>query len=385
MAAQTPDGAWFPDLCRLPRLLAMLGLAELAVMVVWLVPNGMRDWSATAFASASGYALWLGLSISVLLCVSRRWLSSLPIVSGAVLALAISSIVAAAVATIVHGLFIGVDAGREWPSAWRFTWGSAAVAGLLTGLALRYFYAVDRWQAQVRAKARAEIEALQARIRPHFLFNSMNTIAGLVRVDPEVAERAVLDLSDLFRAALGADQSDSTLRQEVDLAERYLAIEQLRLGERLKVAWHTREPLPWAMTMPRLVLQPILENAVLHGISRLQQGGVIDITLRIDQGGLVIRVANPSLAPKPGDPQGAGHALRNVGLRLSYAFGPSVRMSSGWNDDSYVSEMRLPLDDLDARQSVADGPGGPARGTPHARPANPTAHPVEGQAWPPRG
>ena len=124
----------------------------------------------------------------------------------------------------------------------------------------------------MRASARAEADALQARIKPHFLFNSMNTIAGLVRRDPAVAERAVLDLSDLFRAALGAGEGESSLAEEVELAERYLSIEALRLGERLQVRWRRAEPLPWTLPLPRLVLQPLVENAVLHGISRLPAG-----------------------------------------------------------------------------------------------------------------
>ena len=127
------------------------------------------------------------------------------------------------------------------------------MVALITALALRYFYVIDRWQAQVGAQARAEADALQARIRPHFLFNSMNMIASLLRRDPEVAERAVLDLSDLFRAALGAGEGNSSLAEEVRLAERYLAIEQLRLGDRLQVVWRKQEPLPWALPMPRLI------------------------------------------------------------------------------------------------------------------------------------
>lgn len=156
------------------------------------------------------------------------------------------------------------DAAGDGTGFWRFVGGSAAVEALITALALRYFYVIDRWEAQVGAHARAEVDALQARIRPHFLFNSMNMIASLLRRDPEVAERAVLDLSDLFRAALGAGEGNSTLTEEVQLAERYLDIEQLRLGERLQVEWHKTEPLPWALAMPRLMLQPLLENAVLH-------------------------------------------------------------------------------------------------------------------------
>src|SRR5690606_41623596 len=125
----------------------------------------------------------------------------------------------------------------------------------------------------VRASARAQADALQARIRPHFLFNSLNAIVGLVRRDPVVAEQALLDLSDLFRAALGAGESDSSLREEVELAERYLAIEGLRLGERLKVEGQREEPLPWDAPLPRLALQPLVQNAELHGVARSQQGG----------------------------------------------------------------------------------------------------------------
>lgn len=345
MGVPRTDDPWLPDLCRLPRLAAMLGLAELSVVVVALAPGGAQGWDAGAFLNASGYALWLGLSVSVLLCVSRRWLSRLPMRMGALLAVALAAAVAMAASAIVHTLFVSVGAqGELLPGAWRFVGGSATVVALLTALALRYFYVIDRWQAQVGAHARAEADALQARIRPHFLFNSMNMIAGLLRRDPVVAERAVLDLSDLFRAALGAGEGDSTLAEEVRLGERYLAIEQLRLGERLQVQWRKQDDLPWTLPMPRLVLQPLLENAVLHGISRLQQGGTIDIVLEVVGGNLRIDLRNPSLPPEAQGVHGAGHAQRSIEHRLGYAFGPRARMASGWRDGYYHCEIVLPLE-----------------------------------------
>jgi two-component system sensor histidine kinase AlgZ len=216
------------------------------------------------------------------------------------------------------------------------------VAALITAVVLRYLYAVDGWQAQVRASARAEADALQARIKPHFLFNSMNTIAGLVRRDPALAERAVLDLSDLFRAALGVGDSDSSLAEEVELAERYLAIEALRLGPRLQVAWHKAEPLPWSLPLPRLVLQPLVENAVLHGISRLPQGGTVEIELRQDGELLRIAVRNPSPPPRDPDGRGAQHAQRSIGHRLAYAFGPRARMAAAWEAGYYRCELSVP-------------------------------------------
>lgn len=344
---------WLPDLCRLPRMGAMLGLAELAVVVVALVPDASRDWELRQFLSASGYALWLALSVSVLLCVSRRALSNLPQRQGALLAVLLATLVAAVAAGIVHALFASVgaageDATSDGTGFWRFVGGSAAVVALITALALRYFYVIDRWEAQVGAHARAEVDALQARIRPHFLFNSMNMIASLLRRDPEVAERAVLDLSDLFRAALGAGEGNSTLAEEVQLAERYLDIEQLRLGDRLQVEWHKPEPLPWQLAMPRLMLQPLLENAVLHGVSRLPQGGTIRIELQASDERLRIVVANPSLPPPEADARnpgvhGAGHAQRSIAHRIGYAFGPRAKMASAWREGYYRCELDLPL------------------------------------------
>ncbi|MCD9045375.1 sensor histidine kinase [Luteimonas sp. MHLX1A] len=340
---------WLPDLCRLRRLGALLGLAQLVVVVVALVPDGSRSWSLPQFLTISGYALWLALAVGVLLCVSRRALSRLPPRSGALAAVALAAGVAWLAAAVVHGLYASVGATGEWPGFWRFTIGSAAVTSLIAALALRYFYVIDGWQAQVQANARAEADALQARIRPHFLFNSMNMIATLLRRDPLVAERAVLDLSDLFRAALVAGEGQATLAEEVELSERYLAIEQLRLGERLQVAWTRTEPLPWTLPMPRLVLQPLLENAVLHGISRLPAGGTVAIVLRVDGDRLHISVRNPSLPPQQQLTRGAGHAQRSIGHRLAWAFGKRARMTSGWAEGYYVCTLDLPLGSEGAR------------------------------------
>jgi len=353
--AQSADGIWLPDLCRLPRLLAMLGLAQVTVVLVMLVPIATPPWDAGGFVSASGYALWLALSVSVLLCAGRRALSRLPMRFGAAAALALAMVVALVAAAIVHGLFSSIAADPALPGFGRFVGGSAAAVGLLTAIALRYFYVIDRWQAQVGAQARAEADALQARIRPHFLFNSMNMIATLLRRDPVVAERAVLDLSDLFRAALGAGEGTSTLADEVALAEQYLSIEQLRLGDRLQVHWTRDAALPWAMPMPRLVLQPLLENAVLHGISRLPEGGRIEVTLDARDGMLDIAIANPSLPPVDAPAQGAGHAQGSIAHRLGYAFGPRASMRYGWNEGRYACTIRVPVPDGEVLREGSNG------------------------------
>lgn len=345
---------WLPDLCRLPRLATMFGVAELAVLVVALAPDGGQEWSLVRFVSASGFALWLALTVSVLLCAVRPGLSRLSRPVGGGLAIALSAAVAALGAAMLHAIdsALGYGLVPRGVGMLRFAAGSAAIAALIVAVVLRYLYAVDRWQAQVQASARAQADALQARIRPHFLFNSMNTIAGVLRRDPAVAERAVLDLSDLFRAALGAGEGDSTLEEEVGLAERYLAIEQLRLGSRLAVEWDRVEPLPWDLPLPRLLLQPLVENAVLHGISRLPAGGTVQVGLAASGGELRVWVRNPAPTPpatglparRGGD--GAGHAQRNIGHRLAFAY-PGADMAAGWDggdgESYYRVELRVPL------------------------------------------
>src|SRR5690606_5465417 len=162
---------------------------------------------------------------------------------------------------LLHEIDTGIGLHLTMPREYQavFVGGVAALAAIITAAALRYFYVQQQWAEQVQAKADAEVRALQARIRPHFLFNSMNSIASLVRRDPATAERAIEDLSDLFRAALGAGQGPATLDEEIILAERFLAIEKLRLGDRLKVDWQREDDLPLTLSMPRLILQPLVE------------------------------------------------------------------------------------------------------------------------------
>lgn len=166
-------------------------------------------------------------------------------------------------------------------------------------------------QLAVRAK-QAELAALQARVRPHFLFNTLNTGAALVHHRPDEAEHLLLDLADLFRAALGGPR-EIPLSEEIALIERYLEIESLRFRERLRVRWTRPEPMPNTL-VPTLSLQPLIENAIKHGIERIPGGGEIDIRIDSDNKGVVIVISNPV----PSEPArvSTGH---NVGLPASLA------------------------------------------------------------------
>lgn len=335
---------WLPDFCRLPRIAAVLGIAELVVVVIALAPTRAQHWSLLEFGAASAFALWLALTVAVAYCKAGPAIRRLPPVWGGPIALLLPLPVAAFGAWAVQQIDLGLGWGLTLPIAerTRFIGSVAALAVLIAAIARRYFHVREQWQAQINAMAKAEVDALQARIRPHFLFNSMNTIASLVRSDPATAERAVEDLSELFRAALGAGQGESTLGEELHLVERFLAIEKLRLGDRLQVEWQVADDVPRTLRLPRLVLQPLVENAIVHGVARLPEGGTVAIRVARDGGALRVQMRNPSLPPRERD-AGNRHAQDSVAQRLAYQFGAAARLTGAFRDGYYDCELRLPL------------------------------------------
>jgi two-component system sensor histidine kinase AlgZ len=331
------DTERLPDFCSLPVLFALLLLAGLTVTVMLLAPGSTLDLAG--FATAALFAVWLALLIAVALCKLRAALLRLPgLATFAGVWVLIVAIVLLASA-VVGGLDHAADLGLTPASSTRFVLGNGAVAALLGAALLRYFYVLAQWQARLAAVSRAQVQALQARIRPHFLFNSMNTVAALVRVDPAAAERSIEDLAELFRAALGGD-GEGTLGEELALIERYLAIEQWRLGARLNVE-RDLDDLPLDLPLPRLLLQPLVENAVRHGIQPLREGGTVLLRARRLDGAIEIVIANP-LPQAPGE-SGHGHGLDSVRQRIGYHFGSRGGLRAAVVEDRFVVTVRLPL------------------------------------------
>ena len=184
---------------------------------------------------------------------------------------------------------------------------------------------------------------MQARIRPHFLFNSMNTIASLIRTRPAQAETAVEDLADLFRAALANGDGMHTLGEELDLARGYLRIEELRLGTRLSVHWDVAA-LPRDMVLPALLLQPLVENAVYHGVQPLENGGTVSVTGRLSSGTVEIVVDNPRPPEGRRSARGNGLALANIEGRIAYHFDNRGALVVDEKPESFVATLRLPHD-----------------------------------------
>ena len=221
-----------------------------------------------------------------------------------------------------------------------FLWRNLGVSAIVTAIVLRYFYMQHDWRKQTRAHAHARLQALQACIHPHFLFNTLNTIASLLRFDPDRAESAVEDLAELFRASFRDVQRLITIQDEIDICQQYLRIEGLRLDQRLQVAWQI-DNLPRDALIPPLCLQPLLENAVYYGIQPLPEGGVITITSVRDGNQLTIEIENPCVADIQKS-RGLGIAQDNVRERLKVYFGGQGKLTIYQESNCYRASLRIP-------------------------------------------
>jgi two-component system sensor histidine kinase AlgZ len=204
----------------------------------------------------------------------------------------------------------------------------------------RYLLIRRRWRSELVAQSDARVQALQARIRPHFLFNSLNTIASLIPVDPQNAETAIEDLADIFRGSMRRADRPISLSEELQLARQYLDMEKRRLGERLEIDWRVDELPAGASVMP-LMLQPLLENAVAHGIQSRPQGGKIVVYGRAEGDKVVMTIGNP-VSPTGSTASGHGMAINNIRERLLLAYGSRASMITNQDDEQFFAVLSLP-------------------------------------------
>lgn len=328
-----------PDFCSVRILLFVVLATELVVIAISLATDPLNQNYLVMLGLRSLYGQWLGLTSAALLCRLRSWLTRSYGPVGQSLAALL----------VVSGLSLALSAAAWWflqPDETlalfllRF-WGASLI---FTGLLLRYLYVQYLQRLQAEAEARARFQALQSRIRPHFLFNSMNTIAGLTRTQPALAEEVVQDLADLFRASLAPVDQLSSLEEELALARHYLNIEALRLGQRLRLEWQL-DAIPAGLKLPRLTLQPLLENAVHHGIEARLQGGCIRISSQRQGSRLELVLENPFPAEPDTVPQREGHglALENVRARLSALYGSQFALTTAHQGDQFQLRLSLPL------------------------------------------
>ena len=223
-------------------------------------------------------------------------------------------------------------------------WLASAASGALLSAAL-VAALVMRARGRTPAATTARLTELQSRIRPHFLFNTLNSAIALVREEPAKAESLLEDLSDLFRHALVEQGESVTLAEEITLAQRYLAIEEVRFGHRLQVQW-SLDPRTDAARLPPLLLQPLVENAVKHGVEPSPRGGKLKVMTELRGSRVVVRITNtlPPSHIKNDAPRGHGIALANVRARLALLHDVQGEFTAGVQDGLYQVRITLPVE-----------------------------------------
>lgn len=331
-----------PDLCNAPALGIVVLVAQLLVLVL-LFAAGPLTWER--FALTSLFVQWVALASSGALCVTRDRLISMGLMAGALGSFAIVLAVTLLVSLVSDRVLAGALSPADAPIGWERIGAQMGVAAIITGMVLRYFYVQEQLREQEQSELESRIQALQSRIRPHFLFNSMNIIASLIPTDPVTAESVVEDLSELFRASLNEAGNQVPIAEELALCERYVRIEGLRLGDRLDIRWDLGD-YPRNLKIPLLTLQPLLENAIYHGIQPLPEGGTVLVRLRYDNGLVHVAITNPLPAPEQQrESKGNQMAISNIRSRLNVLYGGAASLEAEASGDEYVTTLRYPFRD----------------------------------------
>lgn len=330
MIRQIPTIHPVPDWGNLGVMLrALLGVNG-ALAVAGLVQSpGMAGWPARVMELAAFVEPLLLVTLCVL-ALARRPLLALPprVAQGGIVGCV------AFLALLLHLLMGSV--GLVEPTIDSVA--RSVFLAVLAPIALLAYFEM-RARALRPAVADARLAALNARIRPHFLFNSLNAVLSLIRAEPRRAEEALESLSDLFRAALRDPKDLVPLSEEIALARQYVELERLRLGERLRVVWDIAA-VPMDTLIPPLMLQPLIENAVYHGIEPLPEGGSIRVSFSRAGDALHIVIANP--APAKAGAGGNRMALANIRERLALSYDLEARLDIEQTDTEYLVRIALP-------------------------------------------
>lgn len=325
---------FIPDLCAPRPVLLLVLLAQLMAVIYALAGSALPRFDWELLARCSLFVQWVVLLSAALLCLLRGAFSRVNLPLATIGSLGLVLLVTAASSYLALLLYPHM-AGPGDAGWWLVR--NMLVAAVLTGILLRYFFLRQQLRIQEKLELQARLDSLRSRIRPHFLFNTLNSIASLIMSRPEAAEQAVEDLAELFRVSLQETQRATTVADELRLCELYLGIEKLRLGERLQVDWQVQDTA-LEQTMPSLLLQPLVENAVYHGVSRLAEGGTIHVSVGLVGGRVQVSVTNP-IPARPSPDGGHRMALDNISLRLQALYGASARLRAGPAEGLFRAEL----------------------------------------------
>ena len=332
---------FLPNFCNISTILTVVVMAELLAFTLALIrpTNFLEELSLISL-----FIQWVALVSAAVLCLLRPLLWRLKKDSQvALVSFFLFQCVTLSVSEVCYWLIHWY--GDNWllpTDHYQFLLQNLGISIIVSGVILRYFFVQHQWRVQVQAEAEAHFQSLQSRIRPHFLFNSMNTIASLTTTNPQVAEEVVEDLADLFRVSLSDAKNQSSLHDELLFTHQYLQIERHRLGERLNIEWQM-DGVPEDAVLPPLTLQPLLENAVYHGVEPSPEGE--KIIVKGYHHGNTIHIAIYNGIPPDGVSKRKGNhlAMDNIKARLSSFYSGQSEFKAGrMNENQFEVAISFP-------------------------------------------
>ncbi len=344
-AQEDTSDIFLPNFCKGEMIVNVIVIAEMLALVITLVT---RQLSISLFQDLfiiSLFVQWIALTSIAALCFLKKYLNRLNRIQAIAvtysLLLAITIIITEAYFWVLWLTGKLVVPHPEWHSTMHIQ--VFAISVVVNAVAFKYLLGVHELQTKTVSEERAKLSALQARIRPHFVFNSLNIIASLTRTAPEKAEEAIENMADLFRMMLGESENTVPLKKDIEVTNKYLAVEKMRLDERLTVEWDIGKFARRA-AVPVLTLQPLLENAIRHGVEPNPTGGLINVRLWEENELINIEVCYslPSRRSKREiDEERQG--LEEVRLRLWHYYGETATLESSQTDSQFIVVAKLPL------------------------------------------
>jgi two-component system, LytTR family, sensor histidine kinase AlgZ len=338
------DSHFLPNFCAGSMILNVALIAEMSAFVFTLITRRIFTNILEDLLIISIFVQWIALASVAALCAARRYLSQLPnsraLTAAYFLLLSITFLVGETALWLLAAIGKINSPHPEWYAYFHVQ--NLSVSAIINALVLRYFLAKHELKQRTISEARARMQALQSRIRPHFLFNSMNSIASLIRGAPYKAEAAIEDVADLFRMMLSDAENLVPVKNEIAIAQKYLSLEVLRLDNRLRVNWDIGK-FPRKAVMPVLTLQPLLENAIYYGVESLAGGGSINVKLWEENELIHISVTNPLAPPLvPKLQKGQEIVLDNIRQRLNNHYGTSAKLETTIENGLYRAVLKLP-------------------------------------------
>ncbi len=340
---QNNNRGFIPNFCDVTTVFMLVLLVELLALLLALAPSGSYGF-LDRLAFISLFAQWLALLNASLLCLLKGWLNqqSVKVTSSVTLTLLLLVTLSFSLTVLYLGESLGLLSAQSSRDYYYFLLRVMAISSIIYAVILRYFYVQMQWRDNLQAQSHAQIQALKARIRPHFLFNSMNTIACLVHIDANRAEQAIEDLSDLFRASLREETSHS-MGEELELTRSYVGIEQLRLDQRLQIEWDLDQAV-MSIEVPTLCLQPLVENAIYHGVEPMPEGGRVKISAQVDNNRLCLSVSNPVYQNCDMSRHKGNHmAQANIKTRLALMYGDEAEFLILAEPTQYTVSIGIPI------------------------------------------